>query len=520
MRSPSLAACLLAAALASCRAPEQKPAAAPPAPSPVAPAPETLTPVRESPPASGPAHDVAFPSIAHEELPNGLRLDVVPSHALPIVQIRIVLKAGTSADGDLTGVASLTAQMLKEGGAGKYSSRELLSRIETLGGDLGIEVGPDSTVLSLAVTRSHFDDALDLLGAVVQAPKLDPVEFGKLKKRAAQKAESRAKSSGTWAATMLLWRELYRLPTGLHPYGAYDATAGEIGRIKLGDCRDFYRRVYSPKSTALVVTGDTDLESVKRAAARVLGGWKGPEAFEPPFAEATPPDHPRILLADRPKSTQSDVYVAVLGPARKDDAWTDAKVANQILGGGVSGRLFSDVREKKSLAYSTRSSLGELARGPVPLAVYAGTQTAKTGLALQALLDHAKRLASEPATASEMNTARRYLVDVFAIKMETIGSIADMISSLEIYGLPDDYYDTYRKALGQVSPAGALAAASEAIRDGHWVIAVAGDADKIGPALSHFGDVLVYSPEKGFEKVRTIPANPTAPLEIERSPGQ
>jgi predicted Zn-dependent peptidase len=228
----------------------------------------------------------------------------------------------------------------------------------------------------------------------------------------------------------------------------------------------------------------------------------------------------KILLADRPKSAQTDVYVAALGPSRRDESWTEIKVANQVLGGGVSGRLFLDVREKRSLAYNTRSAMGELARGPVPLTAYAGTQTAKTGLAVQALLDNLKRIATEPASEEELNTARRYLADIFAIKMETVGSVADMVVSLDVLGLPDDYYDQYRKEIRQVSATDAQRAISEHVREGHAVIAVAGDAEKIGPVLSHFGEVVVYNPEREFERVRTIPANPSAPLEHEREPGQ
>ena len=58
----------------------------------------------------------------------------------------------TAADGDMTGLANMTARMLKDGGAGRWSSKDLLAKVETLGGDLAIEVGPDSTVLSLAAT--------------------------------------------------------------------------------------------------------------------------------------------------------------------------------------------------------------------------------------------------------------------------------------------------------------------------------------------------------------------------------
>jgi predicted Zn-dependent peptidase len=481
---------------------------------------ESLEPTRESPPESGPPRESPFPKIDHQDLANGLGLDVVSLRTLPLVQIRVLIKSGGAADGDLTGLANITARMLKDGGAGRFSSKDLLAKIETLGADLGIEVGPDSTVLSLAVAKAHFDEAVDLLGTVVREPRWDEQEFTKLKKRQTQKVADKAKSSGNWAATMLMWRELYRLPAGVHPYASYDALPSELARITTKTCRDFYQKNYTPKNAVVVVGGDIDADTSRKAIDRAFGAWKGPEVAPATFAEATPPDRLKILLADRPKSAQSDIYVASLGPARKDDSWSAIKVANQILGGGVSGRLFLDVREKRSLAYNTRSSVGELARGPVPITAYAGTQTAKTGLAVQALLENLKRISTEPASNEELDTARRYLADVFAIRMETVGAVSDMVVSLRALGLPDDYYDVYRKEIRDISGDRALHGIAEHVREGHAVIAVAGDAERIGPVLSHFGDVIVYSPEKEFERVRSIPANPQAPIELDRESGQ
>jgi predicted Zn-dependent peptidase len=479
-----------------------------------------LDAVRESPPESGPARETPFPKVERTELPNGLQLQVIQAHTLPLVQLRIVVKTGSAADGDLTGLAALAARMLKDGGAGRYSSKDLLGKVETLGGDLGVEVDADSTVLSLAVAREHFEEAVDLLALVAREPRWDGSEFTKLKKRQVQRVTDRAKSSGAWTATMLLFRELYRLPAGVHPYASYDALPSEFQKITVANCRDFYRKHFVPKNATVIVAGDVSLDAARTSVERALAGWKGPDVEPLVFAEATPPEHLKILLANRPKSAQTDIYVGMLGPSRRDETWIPVKVANQVLGGGVSGRLFLDVREKRSLAYHTRSAVGELARGPVPLTAYAGTQTAKTGLAVQALLDNLKRISQEPAANDEMNTARRYLADIFAIKMETIGSVADMVVSLNVLGLPDDYYDEYRKQIREVSADVARKAAAEYIRNGHAVIAVAGDADRIGPVLSHFGEVVVYDPEKEFERVRTIPANPSAPIELERESGQ
>jgi predicted Zn-dependent peptidase len=481
---------------------------------------QTVEPTRESPPESGPARESPFPKIEHQDLPNGLGLDVVSLRTLPVVQIRVLVKSGTAADGDLTGLANMTAKMLKDGGAGRWSSKDLLAKIETLGADLGIEVGPDSTVLSLAVAKAHFDEAVDLLGSVVREPRWDEQEFGKLKKRQTQKVADKAKSSGSWAATMLMWRELYRLPTGVHPYASYDATPSELARITTKTCRDFYQKNFTPKNATIVVGGDIDADASRKAVERAFGTWKGGEVAPATFAEATPPERLKIVLADRPKSAQSDIYVASLGPARKDESWAAVKVANQILGGGVSGRLFLDVREKRSLAYNTRSSVGELARGPSPITAYAGTQTAKTGLAVQALLENLKRISTEPASNEELDTARRYLADIFAVRMETVGAVSDMVVSLRALGLPDDYYDAYRKEIRDTDADHALHGIAEHVREGHAVIAVAGDAERIAPVLSHFGDVVIYNPEKEFERVRSIPANPQAPIELDREAGQ
>ena len=512
---------LFGALVAGCASPPapQTPANVPaPAPPPKE---QALEPAREAPPESGPSRETPFPKIAHQNLSiPGSASTSVEAHTLPIVQLRVLVKSGTAADGDMTGIASFTAKMLKDGGAGRYASKELLGKIETLGADLGVEVGPDSTVFSLAVSKAHTDEALDLLGTIVREPRWDNQEFGKLKKRQVQKLADKAKSSGTWAATMLLWRELYRLPTGLHPYAAYDAVPSELAKITAQNCREFYKKHYSPKNTEVVVSGDIDVETAKKAVQHAFGAWKGGDVEAPTFAEATPPEHLKILLADRPKSAQSDIYVATLGPSRKDDTWTAIKVANQVLGGGVSGRLFLDVREKRSLAYNTRSSVGELSRGPVPITAYAGTQTAKTGLAVQALLDNLKRISDEPASGEELNTARRYLADIFSVRMETIGSVADMTVSLKVLGLPDDYYDVYRKEIRDTSAEAAQKGMAEHLREGHAVIAVAGDAERIGPVLSHFGDVVVVNPEKEFERIRTIPANPSAPIELDRESGQ
>jgi predicted Zn-dependent peptidase len=294
----------------------------------------------------------------------------------------------------------------------------------------------------------------------------------------------------------------------------------EIDQIGGADVRSFHQRWYVPKNAFVVVAGDTTPAQVTKAVEGAVSGWKGADPPVVSFTDPMPQESLKITLVHRPKAKQSDVYVGVLGPERQSKHWPDMAVANQVLGGGVSGRLFLDVREKQSLAYNTRSSLAELAKGPSPLIAYVGTQTPKTGLAVKAMLEHLERLGTTAPDGEEIDVATRFLSDVMAIRIETIGAVADEIVNLRTLGLPDDYLASYRKQLRDVTAATASKAAGEHVRTGHAVVVVAGDADRVGTMLSRFGEVKVVDPAKGFERIRSIPHAPSAPLEVPREAGE
>jgi predicted Zn-dependent peptidase len=138
--------------------------------------------------------------------------------------------------------------------------------------------------------------------------------------------------------------------------------------------------------------------------------------------------------------------------------------------------------------------------------VYVGTQTPKTAQAVAGALEDMERMATQPPDSSETESARRYLSDVFAIRMETIGSIANMVVQQTELGLPDGYWDAYRSALRATDPAAAAAAALKIFHPEKSLVVVAGDAEIIAPSLARFGEVTVVDPEHEFQTVRTIPA--------------
>lgn len=470
----------------------------------------------EEPPPPAPPAEMRMPAPVWATLPSGLSVATVERHGLPIVEIRVVVRAGTAADGDRPGAAALTAALLKEGGAGEMTGEALLAGLDALGATLSIDVDPDRTSIGLRALRDDLGAALELLGTLLSKPRMGQADFERTKRQKSAEAADLAQEDGDWDAEMVLWRGLFAQPAGRHPYATRDAQREEIDQRKLDDCRAFHRRFYVPASTFVVIAGDTTAKEAGALVEKAFRDYKaqGPAEKASPQAPAPSPAPRQITVADRPGSIQSDIYAGTLGPARTDPRYPAFAVLNQVLGGKGTGRLFMDVREKRSLAYTARSRVVDLARGPSVLYAHASTQTDRTGLTVQAFLEHFDRLAKEAPSADEVATAARFVAEDLGEQTQRLGGLADAVVQVRVMGLPDAVLGAYRKELlGATSPpVGAVAA--EALRGAPRVIAVAGDASVIGPMLSHFGEVRVVDPKKGFALVRTIPQDPSAALEV------
>ena len=504
---------LLACSLVACGA---APAPAPVVPKPIASATPTPPPPAKDPladpPASGITPSASFPSIARRTLPSGLQIAVVSRKTLPIVELRLVFFSGIASDGSRPGLAAVAGELTKAGGAGPWNAEALLERAESLGADLSVSTDRDSTRVSLGVTTGDLDPALDILSAVAMKPRFDAKEFGKLRTREVERASSSAKSSAGYAAAMIMYRELFEMPTAIHPYSRFDALPSDLQKLTLGDCKAWHKSHMTPKNALLIAAGDVDIDAFAKAAERAFSGWQGEKPEAPNFSEPMPDAEPHLYLVNRPGSGQAQVMVGRLGPERQTPDWPSLAVLNQVLGGGVSGRLFLDVRERRSLAYSTGSSVEEPAHSPVPIVLSAGTQTDKAPQAVQALLDNLERMGKNPPTAAEIETATRYLSDSFLFKTETAGALADMTAKLGVLSLPDNYFDEYRKAVRSIDGPTAVAKAGKFFAQDHIVMVVAGDAEKLTQRLTHFAKVIVIDPQKGFAPGRMWPMNASQPL--------
>jgi zinc protease len=442
-------------------------------------------------------------------LQNGLQLQVIERHALPVVTAELLINSGLASEADRAGAARMTVEWLEAGGAGRWNSRQLREAIDALGANLEISVTRDAARLSITVTTDHLDAALEILAALVEKPRFDKTEFDKLKQRELERVESLSRTSGSWIAQMWLQKRLFRLPIGVHPYATYDLIPSELQRLTTTTCRDWYREYVSPRNAHLLIVGDVSLATLRAQATRLFGGWSGPEvkAFNPSAPEEV--DKFEIFVVDKPNSSQSDVFLATLGPNRHDSSFALASVVQQIVGGGVSGRLFLDVREKRSLAYSTGAGIQDLAAAPSVLYLSAGTQTAKTAEAVGALLEHFDKLGTGEFSSNELETAEHFLVDSMPARWEQVQSLAAQLAQLRIHSLPNDYYDNFRNSIGQTSSSDLVNWAHKVFQRHRAVLVLAGDSKVVAPTLTKFAPVSIVNPAQGFRITSQFQRTPT-----------
>lgn len=453
----------------------------------------------EDPPASEAPRDVHLPPIVRETLDNGLELNTVRAGAFPLAYVRIVVRGGLSADpANRPGLSSLVANMLREGTRTRTSA-EIAEEIEYTGADLQVGADAQQIMLQIRGTSDQLTTMMGLLADLVMNPSFDAEELARLQRR---EIDRLTVSYGD--PSVVARREFYRALYGdTHPLNHVDATPAGIEATTRREIQAWHRRFFVPGNAYLVVAGDITPEAAGEAARAAFGSWRRrpvPTIEIPPAPARTTRE---VIVVNRPGSAQSVINIGNVSIERAHADWVPLEVANEILGGSASSRLFMDLRERRSLTYGAYSGIDELAY-PAPFRARAGIgrdpahpEVDRTGVAMEAFMEHLDRVVAEPPSAEEIALSTRYLSDSFPLSIDTIGRVGWMVSYLRLFGLPDDYWDGYRTAIRSVTADSALAAARAHIDPAHALVVVVGDAATIAEPLRRWGPVRVIDINDG-----------------------
>ncbi len=447
--------------------------------------PEPEAPTKQPPPESAPPRDLDFPATEKTAQANGLEVLMVPSDSLPVLYAQLVIRSGNADSPEgRPGMASLVAAMLEQG-TKKKNAEQLAEAIEFLGADLRVSADADSLVITIRALSEHLDQAIALLAEVATQPSFDAKELEKLKRRELNRLKLAATNP-----EYLARRAFYAAIYGDHPYANVDTTEDAVKAVTRKELADWHAKHVLPNNAFLVVGGDFDRAALEGTVQKAFAAWK-PRALPERSARAIPEaGKRRVLFIDRPESVQSAIRIGNLAIPRASEAWVPLEVANEVLGGSASARLFMDLREKRSFTYGAYSAVAER-RDPGVFTAMAQVRNEVTVPAIDAFFEHLERIVSEAPPEEELADARNSLGNSFPLSIETMGRIVDLVTKRELYGLPADYWSTYRSAVRDVTPEQALEHAKRYIRPDEALIVVVGRAEDFAEPLRKWGPVTV-----------------------------
>jgi zinc protease len=402
--------------------------------------------------------------LLREELPSGGVLLVKEERAVPLVALRAVWPGGLRAETEASSGLSYLLARLASKGTQKRGAEELARAMEAMGGGLGGNAGRNSFGLRAELLSRHLAQGFELFGECIAQPSFAPAEVERERKLQADELRSR-EDNPAGVAFQLFNETMYRR----HPYRldvlGTEASLSQMEPALLARERE---RLYPAGRPVISVVGDVDPDEARDLVRARFGsqGALAPALAPPPEPR---PAGPRAALRKLEKA-QAHLVLGYPGARLSDPERFPLEVLSAVLS-GQGGRLFIELRDKKSLAYSVTSFSME-GVDPGYFGVYIGCGPAKLSEALSGIRAELARVRESAPSADELTRARTHLIGTHAIGLQRNSARAAACAFDECYGLGADASARYAGQVAAVTAEDVLAAAQRFLNPSVEVIAL------------------------------------------------
>jgi zinc protease len=428
------------------------------------------------PPPPSALRPYVFPAVEQFQLDNGLKVILVQKHTLPVVEGRLIIDAGAQREpAAKSGLASLTGRLLSEG-TGTMSGADIARAMDAIGAQYSTGAGYSTSFADVVALKNVFPEAMSLAGRTIVAPSLPASEFNRVKNQAiAAYQQAHARTAGLAADAFIR--------------AAFDSTAPfsrpasgnltTIGGLTRDDVVSWHRTMFAPSAATLLIVGDISLPEARSVAQQAFGTWTSTRAAMAAVANPVRASTgTRVILVDRPGSVQSSIVVGQPGFRATDPDYISMVALNHIFGGGFSSRMNMNLREKHGYTYGAFSGL-DLRPGAGAFRANSEVRTNATDSALVEAIGEYKRIASETVPTPELQGMVNNLVSGFPNSVQSVQGLSASLQNLIVWGLPLDFYTTYRERLSAVTPDDIKKVAAARLTPGNVIVVVAGDLSKI-----------------------------------------
>ena len=420
-------------------------------------------------------------------LENGMVVYFLEDHELPLINMTATIRTGSWLDPtEKIGLASLTGSIMRTGGGGELSSKQVDEELEQFAGDISISIGRQSGSASLDVLSKDVKRGLQIFEKLIQTPAFEPARVELAKLQAIEGIRRRQDNPGS-----IVGREFLKLLYGANHPTARESSIESITRITRDDLVAFHRKTIHPNGMILGITGDFDKSAMLALLREVFGDWKKGEVpvLTIPDVSESQMAKPVVRFVNK-DTTQTHLRIGHLSIKENNPDYVALAIANDILGGSsFRSRLFNDVRTKRGLAYSVGSRLNSGMHDQGVWLMRAETKLLSTQEVITRFIANIERMRTELVTDSELAEAKEAYVNSFVFSFASSSAIVGRLIELEYDGLPKDFLQQLRVRVIALTKDEILAAAKRHLNPERLTIVAVGAGEALPKLLSGFGDV-------------------------------
>jgi zinc protease len=405
--------------------------------------------------------------ITVETLGNGATLLVREERATPLVALRAAFVGGLRFETEETnGLTTLLARMLTRGTA-ELGAEEIQHVLDACAGSMAGAGGRNSVSLRAEALSRHFDRAFTVFADCLLDPAFPEEELERERHLLLQEIAAREDRPSALAfdafSRALFQRHPYRMPQ--------IGERATVERLTAGPLRDHHRRFLDPSQMVLAVIGDVNTSEVQERARALFGAAGGVGGPLPEVPREEPPSEPRRV--HRPLArAQAHVMLGFQGLTLFDPDRYALEVLSTVLS-GMGGRLFTELRDRRSMAYTVTSMAVE-GLDPGYFAVYIGTSPDKREAAEAAIVTELRKLVEERVTPAELDRARAHLVGTHEIGLQRNAARAGLLALDTVYGLGLENFERYTERIQAVTAEEVQRVAARVLRLDRRTVAVVG----------------------------------------------
>lgn len=423
-----------------------------------------------------PLPEMHIPKIKRLTLKNGLRLLLLPDEELPVVRAYIYVRTGNIFDPpDKVGLASLTGDMLREGGTERLKPDEFDQALDGMGAELDAEIGREYGIVSFKGLKEDLPRLLNLTFEMLRKPRFDEQKF-RLNQQQMFEALRRQNDDPGKIAN----REFPKLVYGKDSIWARSPTPATVRAITREDVAAFYRNFFFPNRLIVAISGDFDEKQTVEAIKKLTESWEPTHEKNSRLVPLEKKWEGGTFLAPK-AADQATLVLGHFGDRRFNPDKYALLLLNEILGGEVlSSRLGKEIRSTLGLAYSIYSQFG-LQTDYGLFYILAQTKAENTKRVLQETQKILEELRQKGSVSeAELDFYKKSLINSLYSQYEPKDNFAKDEARFEYFGYPPNYLLLFKSKIQEVSLGDLYRVAQKYLQPDQMKILVVGDPKRIG----------------------------------------